>query len=178
MAKTKGVQYWKKRCWEQFSLYVRVRDALRTTGGIEQCVCCSCGKIKPAFGRGCIQAGHFIPGRKNSVLFSEIGVHGQCGYCNGSELGGLKGNWPGYYEFMLKHYNQSVINHLLVVAKQTRKYYPFELEEMRDEYKRKYSQMLDTKQLIYGESYDEKLRDYLIDDGYVDWLFYNGTKQD
>ena len=98
MAKKKkgSLSWWKQKAWDQFSLYVRVRDALRTTGDIHDCVCCSCGRVKPAFGRGCIQAGHFIPGRKNSVLFSEVGVHGQCSWCNGSDLGGLKGNWPGY----------------------------------------------------------------------------------
>jgi hypothetical protein len=48
--KVKGVKYWKGKAWHEFSKYVRVRDALRTTGGIEKCVCCSCGKIKPAFG--------------------------------------------------------------------------------------------------------------------------------
>jgi hypothetical protein len=91
-------------------------------------------------------------------LFSEIGVHGQCGYCNGSNnVGGLKGNWPGYYEFMLKHYGQEVINQLLIQAKQVKKLLPFELEEMRDEYKRRYLQMYEGKILLVGESYEEKL---------------------
>lgn len=154
--KTKGVLYWKGKAWDEFSLYVRVRDAIRTTGRVENCVCCSCGKIYPAFGKGCLQAGHFIPGRKNAVLFSEIGVHGQCYMCNTR----LKGNWPGYYDFMLRHYGQDVINNLLIEAKQVKKYRPFELEELRDEYKRKYLQMFENKELLYGESYEEILRTY------------------
>jgi hypothetical protein len=156
----KGLSWWKKKAWDQFSLYIRVRDALRTTGGVVDCVCCSCGRVKPAFGKGCIQAGHFIPGRKNIVLFSEIGVHGQCSYCNGVVLGGLKGNWPGYYEFMLKHYNQEVINHLLIQAKQVKKYTPIDLEEMRDDYKRRYTDMVSSGILVYGESYEDKLLSY------------------
>lgn len=160
MAKAKGVKWWKKEAWCWFSKYIRVRDALRTTGGIEKCVCCSCGRVKTAFGVGCMQAGHFIPGRKNSVLFGEIGVHGQCSYCNGSDLGGLKGNWPGYYEFMMKHYGQEVINELLIQSRQVKKYSPVELEEMKDEYKRRYLEMMASKQLIHGESYEEKLSRY------------------
>ena len=162
--KNKGIKYWKKKAWDQFSLYVRVRDAIRTTGGVVNCVCCSCGRVKKAFGVGCIQAGHFIPGRKNAVLFSEIGVHGQCSYCNGSDFGGLKGNWPSYYEFMLKHYSQDVINDLLIVAKQVKKYSPVDLEEMRDEYRRRYLEMFSSGILIIGETYEDKLDQYWLGD--------------
>lgn len=176
MAKTKGLKYWKGKAWVQFSLYVRVRDAIRTTGDVVDCVCCSCGRIKPAFGRGCIQAGHLIPGRKNAVLFSEVGVNGQCGYCNGSnDVGGLKGNWPGYYEFMLKHYGQDVVNFLLMKAKQVHKYYPNELQELRDEYKRRYLQMLDSKQLLYGESYEDMCRSLVTSNDFTRWLQHART---
>jgi len=137
MAKKKGVKYWKKKAWEEFSKYIRIRDAIRTTGERESLVCCSCGKIYPAFGVGCAQAGHFIPGRSNSVLFSEEGVHGQCYNCNMR----LKGNWAKYYEFMLETYGQETIDRLMHEAKQIKQYKTFELEEIRDLYKQKFKEL-------------------------------------
>ncbi len=93
MAKRKyTLTWWKGKAWEEFSKYIRIRDALRTTGTIENAVCCSCSKIYPSFGKGCLQAGHFIPGRRAAILFEETGVHGQCYWCNSNN--GLKGNWP------------------------------------------------------------------------------------
>ena len=145
--KTKGLTHWKGKTWEQFSRYVRVRDALRTTGTIEKGICCSCGKIYPAFGKGCYQAGHFIPGRGASVLFEETCVHGQCYNCNDR----LKGNWPGYYEFMLKKYGQDEIDRLLALKKKVRKFTVGELELMRDQYKLMANWMLTNKMIWQGD---------------------------
>ncbi|KKK53751.1 hypothetical protein LCGC14_3091650 [marine sediment metagenome] len=100
MAKTKGVKYWKSRAWNEFSKYVRLRDAIGTTGTKDWLICCSCGRKYPAFGKGCAQAGHFIPGRSHALLFREKGVHGQCYNCNQT----LKGNWVEYEKFMRKKY--------------------------------------------------------------------------
>ncbi len=146
MVKTKGVNYWKKRTWAEFRKYIRLRDALRTTGKPDNLVCCSCGKIYPSFGIGCAQAGHFIPGRKNSILFGETCVHGQCYFCNSNQ--GLKGNWPGYYDFMLKTYGQDEIDRLLALRHEVRKFKTFELETMRDDYKQKYTWMKEHKRLL------------------------------
>jgi hypothetical protein len=148
MPKKGSLNWWKKKAWEQFSKYVRIRDALRTTGDIRQLVCCSCGKLYPAFGVGCAQGGHFIPGRGNSVLFEEHGVHGQCYNCNMR----MNGNWVGYYRFMLKQYGQEEIDRLMFQSRQPRKYTAFDLEELRDEYKRLYGLMLETRELhLFGE---------------------------
>lgn len=68
----------KKNAWTQFSKYIRLRDSLKTVGNITQCKCITCGRIYPTFGKGCIQAGHFIPGRHNVVLFNEEIIFGQC----------------------------------------------------------------------------------------------------
>lgn len=148
MVKKHGVRYWKKKCWDEFSRFIRIRDALRTTGTIDKCVCCSCGKILPAFGLRCIQAGHFIPGRRSSILFEETGVHGQCYWCNT----GLKGNWPGYYAFMLLTYGQDEVDRLLLLRKRTRKFTVGELETMRDCYKLGYAYMLENKKLLEEET--------------------------
>jgi len=136
--KTKGVRYWKKKAWTEFSKYIRLRDALKTTRTETHLICCTCHKTYPAFGRGCAQAGHFIPGRGNSILFDERGVHGQCYTCNTI----LKGNWPSYMSFMRANYGQDVIEELLSLKIQTRKYLPCELEELRDKYKQKYKELI------------------------------------
>jgi hypothetical protein len=148
--KTKGVKYWKGKAWHEFSRYIRVRDALRTTRGIENCKCCSCGRIYPAFGLKCLQAGHFIPGRHNAVLFNELGCHGQCYNCNVR----LKGAWPEYHEFMVDNYGQEAVDYMLMEKNQTIKFLPFELEELRNLYKLLADQMLSTKKLLKGESYE------------------------
>ena len=131
--KKHGVRWWKQKAWDEFSKYIRLRDAIKTTDRQDFLICCSCGKTYPAFGVGCAQAGHFIPGRKNAVLFDERNVHGQCYNCNHT----LKGNWPGYMSFMLKKYNQAVVDELLRLNKTVRKYREPELEEIRDKYKQK-----------------------------------------
>ena len=133
MAKTHGVRWWKKKAWDEFSIFIRLRDALNTTGRQDFLVCCSCGKTYPAFGKGCAQAGHFVPGRKNAILFDERNVHGQCYNCNHT----LKGNWPGYMKFMLVRYGREIVDELLHLNKTVRKYGTVELEEMRDAYKKK-----------------------------------------
>lgn len=69
----------KGRAWNTFSEYIRIRDCLKTTGTINRCKCVTCEKNT---GFRNIQAGHFIPGRGNSVLFHEDIVHGQCKACN------------------------------------------------------------------------------------------------
>lgn len=164
MAKAKKgtIPWWKKNTWAAFSKYIRVRDALRTTGSIELCRCCSCGKIYKAFGVGCVQAGHFIPGRKAAILFNELGVHGQCYHCNSSDLNGLKGNWPGYYEFMEKKYGKQSIEWLLFQATLIVKLKPPRLKEMRDIYKYMYEKMMTDKKLMKGESYEEYAEDVCV----------------
>lgn len=73
-----GLKKSKKKAWDAFSKYVRLRDALKTTGTHTHAKCYTCLKRYPAFGKGCLQAGHFIPGRNNSILIDEVGVNAQC----------------------------------------------------------------------------------------------------
>ncbi len=135
--KTKGVKYWKARAWDEFSKYVRLRDAFATTGTKEWLSCCSCDKTYPAFGKGCAQAGHFIPGRSHALLFREKGVHGQCYNCNHT----LKGNWVNYEEFMLSKYGRKVVEVEKAAKHSNLKYVATELEDIYNKYKAKYSQL-------------------------------------
>ena len=78
----------KARAWGAFSIYIRLRDALRYSGDPRICQCISCGKEYPSFGLGCLQAGHYVPGRGSGILFDDRGCFSQCYNCNVR----LKGN--------------------------------------------------------------------------------------
>ena len=103
-----GFKAAKAKAWNEFSKYIRVRDSIRTTGTLTEAVCVTCGKQYPSFGKGCLQAGHFLPGRHLSVMFDERNVHAQCYNCNIR----LKGNWSEYMTFMLSAYGNETINEL------------------------------------------------------------------
>ena len=106
----------KERAWRAFSLYIRTRDKK----------CCTCG--------GAVQqAGHFIDGRHNAVLFSERGVHGQCYHCNV----GLKGNKLMYWLFMEKTYGRAVIDQLMADSRVAVQYKTHDYEAIAREYEEK-----------------------------------------
>ena len=94
----------KKNANTAFSKYIRTRDA----HGNAFLICVTCNKSYPAFGVGCAQAGHFIPGRHSMILYDERNCHGQCYNCNIN----LKGNWVEYESFMIKEYGRKVIAEL------------------------------------------------------------------
>lgn len=136
MAK-KTVSKAKKKAWAEFSRYIRARDCLRTTGTVDAGRCVTCGKVYP-FEK--LQAGHFVPGRRNAGLFDERGVHAQCYACNV----GLHGNWPEYLQFMVSEYGQDVVDELIRLRHVTVKYTISDLERMAAEYRER------TKELVEG----------------------------
>ena len=127
----------KARAWKQFSLYIRLRDSLKTIGNNRQCKCISCGTIKNTEGIGCIHAGHFIAGRYGAVLFHEELVHGQCYHCNI----GLKGNWVPYERAMITLYGKKRVEELKQLHKGTNKnmvkYKAKDYLELEEKYKQK-----------------------------------------
>lgn len=134
----------KKKAWEAFSLFIRTRDSLKTTGGLEKCVCVSCGDRRPRLGMYCIQAGHFIAGRNNAVLFSEEGVHGQCQMCNN----GIKGRRKPtasilYYQFMEREYGKDMIDRLVLESNQLIKYKSWDYDAIAEKYKFKTQELVD-----------------------------------
>lgn len=135
--KTVTITQAKKKAWKYFSQFIRLRDALETTGNKAQVFCFTCGKPYPAFGKGCVQAGHFIPGRKNSVLFVEEIVHGQCYNCNVN----LKGNWVEYERIMVEKYGKERVEEWKKLNRVVVKYTPNELLEKAEYYKNKVTEM-------------------------------------
>ena len=80
----------KEKAWKEFSRYIRLRDCLRTTFTLDEASCVTCNRL---FDFKQLQAGHFIPGRNNAVLFSEKGVHAQCFGCNMGKGGAYHDYW-------------------------------------------------------------------------------------
>jgi len=97
---------WKDWLWTKFSQYIRLRDCLKTTGSPDYGLCVTCRRKYP---RGKLQAGHFVPGRTDAILFDEDCTHAQCYRCNCK----LQGDWPRYYRWMQKEYGQEKIEQLI-----------------------------------------------------------------
>jgi len=105
----------KDKAWTQFSKYIRRRDANKY--GVVTCVTCRrMGEWKN------MQAGHFLDGRNNSILFDERGCHAQDMYCN--YYGGGRGAnvKEAYHAYMKKRYGQKVIDELIALKNTTVKY--------------------------------------------------------
>ena len=96
----------KKKLWKIFSIYIRMRDCLETTGTTAHGLCCTCKRDYPI---GKLQAGHFIPGREDSILFTPSCVHAQCYRCNVQR----SGEWVKYFRFMEKKYGRDYIFELM-----------------------------------------------------------------
>lgn len=98
----------KKKALTQFSIFIRLRDAWRTTKTLERAICITCDREYNIFGIGCLQAGHFIAGRNPAILLDERNVHAQCYICNVV----YKGNSLKYYRKMETLYGEQVIREL------------------------------------------------------------------
>ena len=122
--KNPSLKTMKTKAWKEFSRYIRLRDS--DNNGIGQC--CTCG-ARHHWKE--LQAGHFIPGRCNSILFDERGCHAQCRRCNFNE-----GNGPEYYPFMLKRYGQKVVDELRMNRHQTVKIPIAEMTMIYEKYKK------------------------------------------
>jgi NAD-dependent dihydropyrimidine dehydrogenase PreA subunit len=123
----------KRHAWDAFSKYIRLRDELKG--------CFTCIVNKPWKE---MQAGHFLPGRHNSLLFDERNCHSQCYRCNVP----LKGNMVEYYPKMLRLYGQEVIDELKVLDKQIVKLKVWQLIEIKEEYQQKFKELQDGKTRI------------------------------
>jgi len=136
--KDNSITVQKKALWKIFSMFIRMRDCLEATGTLDNGRCCTCGKsytIKK------LQAGHFIPGRMDSILFEPTCVHSQCYRCNVRR----SGEWVKYYRFMQKKYGQAQIDYLMELSEQVRVideewvastaiYYLAKIDELREVY--------------------------------------------
>jgi len=121
---TKSISKLKKEAWDAFSRMIRMKYA--DNNGYIGCVTCGVGKHWKES-----QAGHFLDGRRNSVLFDDRNVHPQCVKCNMY----MSGNKVKYYEFMRKKYGQETIDELQYLDKIDKKFTRDELIDMTNKYK-------------------------------------------
>jgi hypothetical protein len=125
----------KLKAWYSFSKFIRTRDCIRTTGTADKGKCITCGEV---FNFKDLQAGHFIPGRHNSNLFSERGVHAQCRSCNIWN----HGRPLEYRRAIIELYGDGADELLEEEAKRIKKYSIEDLQDMAVEYKNKYNELL------------------------------------
>jgi hypothetical protein len=130
MKKTKTLRQLKAQSWKLFSEYIRRKHA--DEGGTVECI--SCGKLmhwKEA------QAGHFIGGRSNAVLFDEDIVYPQCYRCNVP----LRGNYAAYAVAMIDLRGRQWVDEKLTHKYQTVKFTRSDLQDKIDDLKVKLSQL-------------------------------------
>jgi hypothetical protein len=116
----------KAKCWKLFSQYIRLRDA--DENGTVKCV--TCGKLM-FWEKDSAQAGHFIGGRGNAVLFDERLVHVQCYRCNKE----LRGNYVSYTLFMLTKHTIREIEEFQALKHKVVKFNVTDLQEKIDSLK-------------------------------------------
>ena len=116
----------KRRLWPTFSKYIRLREA--DFKGYARCVTCN-----KAYPWQRLQAGHFVPGRRNSILYDERNCHQQCYICNIV----LKGNPRKYEAYMQARYGQDVIDELDSKNDEMKQFTPQELVALIQLYKDK-----------------------------------------
>lgn len=131
----------KKKAWSAFSIYIRTRDCVEYTqhhpelnNGLEA-PCVSCGRVYPLKS---LQAGHFVSGRSNSVLFDERGVNSQCYGCNVMQ----QGNITAYWVWMESKYGREIINELLAQRHQTVKFKVWDYQTIEEKYKQATKELL------------------------------------
>lgn len=135
MYRTKQMTGKKALAWKWFSKYIRLRDAINTTGDKEYVQCITCKKII-AFNKA--HAGHMIPGRTNSILFDESIVHAQCRKCNceGS------GEQQMYKYIMIQKHSEDWYDMKVAARKKPSKISESGFALIAEEYKTKYNNLL------------------------------------
>jgi len=124
----------KDTAWKWFAKYIKLRDAIKTTGDMYYAKCITCGEIRPIED---MDAGHGIPGRVNSILFNEELVHGQCRKCNRGGGGELQ----MYKKVLIDMYGQEKWDYWQSTKNDPVKYTSFDYEQIAKTYREKYKQL-------------------------------------
>ena len=133
MKKTK-TQLAKSKALAQFSVYIRTRDCLRFTGNPSEGLCVTCKRHYP-FKQ--LQAGHFIQGRGNSILFDERLVYSQCVGCNLNPPYGKGGNYVEYFVFMEQEWGRDKVDEFRVLKHDTVKYKETDYKQIEQNFRQK-----------------------------------------
>jgi hypothetical protein len=114
----------KAKAWELLSQIIRLENA-DEVGWVS---CVSCGSLK--FWKD-LQAGHWVDGRKNSILFDRRGIWPQCSKCNVA----LNGNKIEYSKFMSEKVGVDVMEELRIQKWKDISWTADELEDRIDAYR-------------------------------------------
>lgn len=129
----------KEAAWASFSRYIRTRDCLRFSGDPELGKCVTCNRAYPYKQ---LQAGHFIQGRGNAVLFDDRIVYSQCVGCNGNPPMGKGGNYVEYFIFMEQEWGRTMIDEFRALKYQTVIYKIHDYERIAEEFREKTAMLL------------------------------------
>lgn len=100
----------KKDIDKLFSKYIRIRDAKKTTGTLENARCITCNKVFPI---NQLDAGHYIKRGCTPTRWHEKNVHAQCIKCNRFEKGRIE-----IYEKKIKEkYGHLILEDLKLLQK-------------------------------------------------------------
>lgn len=128
--KIKSISQLKKKAWKVVSLFVRKRDSNEQGYGH----CCTCGRLIH-YTQG--DAGHFLSGRMNGILFDVRGIHLQCKPCNGgfrNQKFSRDDVAINYRAFMKVNYGEDVIKDLERLQRTVKQWKVGELEEIIKKY--------------------------------------------
>lgn len=123
-----------KRLDSVFSQFIRLRDCVKTTGTVENGACITCGNIHPY---SSLQAGHFISRAHYAIRYDERNVNAQCVGCNMFKHGAVE----EYFIRLEEMHGRPVVDELLSLKHQTRRFQRSELEGMIGDYKTKLEEL-------------------------------------
>lgn len=89
-----------------------------------------------------LQAGHFISGRGNAVLFDDRLVYSQCIGCNGNPPMGKGGNYVEYFVWMESEVGREKIDEFRALKSSTVQYKEHDFERIEAEYTQKTKDLL------------------------------------
>lgn len=134
--KERTVSSLKKRAWNVFSEYIRLRDCLATTGAPFESKCVTCENFIPN-SKGRLHAGHWISRVNNATLFDERNCFAQCAHCNLFN----EGSKPEFSKFILDKFGQKVYDDMITLSKTTKRFTIEELQELIQVYKQKIKEL-------------------------------------
>lgn len=122
----------KKKAWDAFSLWVRMRNVTNQNMGFVNCYTC-----EKSYHYKNMNAGHGIGGRNNAVLFDEAIVRPQCVGCN---IWG-RGQYQVFTRKLIGELGLEAYDEIVKHSSDPVKYKVADYEEIEQRYKRKLEEL-------------------------------------
>jgi hypothetical protein len=118
----------KNRAWYWFSRYIRLTHCVEEYGTPEKGDCITC---KETFPFEKLDAGHFVPGRTDAVIFDENNSHGQCRKCNRFR----QGRWVEYFFYMRDRYGLEEVMRIMGLTFKSIRYHDSDFRVIAETYR-------------------------------------------